>query len=496
MSKQQGMKDGTFIRQNIRKFIPLFVIFVLLLGGYLIDRYRAARLSQLSGFFESQPTLIASRVTGRVQALPVLEGDFVKKGQVLVILEAKPVDWNLKAAEAIAEQAEEKKKEVLKGPREEDIQRQEEVVAELRSVLQKLINGPWPEEIRIARERAVQARARLRIAVEGSRPEEIRIAKAAEREAKARLDQAIRGLTREERLELKARLEAARSKENLANLDYERARRLFDLGAISKSSLDNARTAYETAKAAREDAEQAYLRGELGTPPEELRQAQQAHAQAKAHLDLALAGSRPEEIESARAELKAAELNLAILLKGSRKEDIEAARARLRQAEVALLELKRGSRIEEKAQSIASAKAADYQAKSLKKQFEEHVVVAPIDGVVQKVKIAVGDLIQGGVPIIEIANPEDIWVRVYLPESELSKVSVGSSAFLAVDGIDQEIEGFVESINTTGEFTPANLQSPEERGKQVFGIRIRLKKPDPRVKSGMFVTVKRVGKWP
>ena len=43
--------------------------------------------------------------------------------------------------------------------------------------------------------------------------------------------------------------------------------------------------------------------------------------------------------------------------------------------------------------------------------------------------------------------------------------------------------------------TPANLQTPGERGKQVFAVRIRLKNPDPRVKAGMYATVARIGGW-
>lgn len=64
------------------------------------------------------------------------------------------------------------------------------------------------------------------------------------------------------------------------------------------------------------------------------------------------------------------------------------------------------------------------------------------------------------------------------------------------DGIDGLIKGRVESIDQSGQFTPANLQSPDERAKQVFGIRIRLAQPDARVKAGMYATVKRMGSWP
>ena len=42
---------------------------------------------------------------------------------------------------------------------------------------------------------------------------------------------------------------------------------------------------------------------------------------------------------------------------------------------------------------------------------------------------------------------------------------------------------------------PANLQTPSDRGKQVFAVRLRLKRPDARVKAGMYTTVKQIGKW-
>jgi hypothetical protein len=53
----------------------------------------------------------------------------------------------------------------------------------------------------------------------------------------------------------------------------------------------------------------------------------------------------------------------------------------------------------------------------------------------------------------------------------------------------------VDSVSTQGEFTPANLQTPDDRGKQVFGVRLRLATPDLRVKAGMAATVKQIGGW-
>ena len=97
--------------------------------------------------------------------------------------------------------------------------------------------------------------------------------------------------------------------------------------------------------------------------------------------------------------------------------------------------------------------------------------------------------------VLRMTDPSDIWIRVYVPEASLAKLTVGSDAALRIDGIPEPVPAVVESIATRGEFTPANLQTPDERGKQVFGVRLRLKQPDPRVKAGMYATVKQLGQW-
>ena len=110
-----------------------------------------------------------------------------------------------------------------------------------------------------------------------------------------------------------------------------------------------------------------------------------------------------------------------------------------------------------------------------------------------RILVAVGDVVGPGSPVARVDDPTDLWIRVYVPESLLARVKTGNDASLRVDGIDAALPAFVESIASQGEFTPANLQTPDERGKQVFEIRLRLKKPDPRVKAGMFASVSSLG---
>lgn len=426
-----------------RLLVVLVILAIFGGGGWYIEAQRAQQRSVLSGFFESQPTHVSSRVAGRVTRLLVREGDSVHEGQVLLELDATPVQEETAARKAAAEQAQQQLEEVQNGPRLEDIRRQEAAVAEAGAHL-----------------------ARLRA---GARPQEIEQAQAAERVARARLAQARRGLTPEERSEVKAQLDAAVAQESFTVKEAERAQRLYDDGAVSRQQLDRAQTALDQARAASQGLEAAWKRAQEGTPAEEMEQAQQAHRQAKAALDLVMAGSRSE--------------------------DIRAAEARLAQAQAALVLLQTGTRPEQIAQAQAATVAARATARGSAMVLADRIVRAPRNGVVQSIPVAVGDLVGVGTPVVRLDDPNDLWLRVFVPESELANIPPKSDATLKVDGIDNPIAGFVESVATSGEFTPANLQTPGERGKQVFGVRIRLRHTDPRIRSGMYATVEQIGRW-
>ncbi|HLK57751.1 MAG TPA: HlyD family efflux transporter periplasmic adaptor subunit [Chthonomonadaceae bacterium] len=480
---------------NPRLIIPIILILLFGGGGWYIDAQRSRERSVLSGYFESQPTEVASRIEGRVARILVQEGDTVASGQPLVEMSAIPTLETKKANEASREQAQQQLLEAQHGPRAEDIRKQQAMVAEAAANLRKLHNGPLPEDIASARARVEQTEANLRKLRAGARPEEIAEARAAAQNAEARLRQAERGLTDEEKAQAKARLDSALASEALEEKEAERMSSLLDQGAISREQWDKTQADLRTAVAKRQEMEQAYRLAITGTPPEEMEQFRQAYRQAKAALDLVLAGSRKEDIEAASADVAQAKDALALLLRGSRVEDIQAAQAHLNQEQAALDALLAGSRKEEIAQLQAAAKAADARARSAESDLSERKVLAPEQGVVERVLVAVGDLVSPRSPIVRMSNPRDIWLRIYVPEAELSKVSVGEAAQLHVDGLPEPVDMYVESVSSQGEFTPANLQTPSDRGKQVYSVRLRPRQYDPRLKAGMAATVKRIGRW-
>lgn len=483
------------MRSPIARIIPLLVIGSLVVAGVMLDRDRQAKRSVLSGTFESQPSQLAPKITGKVRRVLIHEGDVVKKGQPLVELDASDALLDLEASKKQADVAQAKLEEALAGSRAQEIARQRSAVDELKANYEKLVNGARPEEIASARARVQQAQQKYLETLRGPRPKEIEQARGAVAEAEARLRIARRGPNEQEKEQLQAVLDAANADLRLAQGDLERKKLLADEGALAQQEVRVYQNRLDNAFAKQTQAQRALERARLGSPVEEVRQANAQLQQAQDRLSLLLAGNRQEDVAMAKASLDEANENLKLLLAGTRNEDLDAAQAKLAQARASLNLLIDGTRKEQIAQASAAASSATAQAKAVEVRTNDRVVYAPTDGVVERVLIAVGDLVGPNSPVVQFSNPSDLWLRVYVPETNLAKISRGDKAQLAIDGIGEHVDAVVESISTQGEFTPVNLQTPEERGRQSFAVRIRLAAPDIRAKAGMAATVKSIGGW-
>lgn len=188
--------------------------------------------------------------------------------------------------------------------------------------------------------------------------------------------------------------------------------------------------------------------------------------------------------EVARAKLGAAEDSLSLLASGSRPEDIAAARANY---EVALAGR---SQVEARRKEVDAAAAALDKAKALLKTAEEQLAKATIrartSGIVLRCNFHAGEVVNPGIPIVTLSDPADIWLAIYVPETEIGKVKVGQQAAVTVDSFPgKRFNGRVREIAGQAEFTPKNIQTKEERVDLVFKVKIVLANEDQLLKPGM-----------
>jgi HlyD family secretion protein len=490
MSSSSLMGVLAVAKVNPRVIVVAVVVTALVGIGYFVNKQRERERTTLSGFFESQPAQLSSRSGGRVAKIEVLEGQAVEAGKTVVVLEANSSQAQSASMRAQADQAQAAYRSAVSG-RSEDISRQQGQVRDLEAQLEKLKRGARPEEMAAAAAKLRQADAQFREVVNGPRPDEIARARAALRQSQARLAKAQAGASAPERERARVQIAGAKTQEELARKEAERQKFLFESGAVARQAYERARAAYDAAVKQREALEQS-LR-DLNTRPEDIQSAASEVVQARAQLSLLEKGSRPETISAARANRDHARENLLLLQRGSRSEDIVSAGAKLQQARVSLKALQTGSGESKIAQAKASAAAAESAYKASIETTKERFVTMPKLGVVDRVLIADGDLVSPGQPLLRISYAGDLYLRVYVPEAQLARVKVSDFASLTIDGVEGEVMAVVESISRQGEFTPANLQTPDERGKQVFPVRLRLKKPDARVKPGMYASIRSLG---
>jgi multidrug resistance efflux pump len=283
-----------------------------------------------------------------------------------------------------------------------------------------------------------EAEEQLRKARNGPREEEKQAAKASLESAQATLKRLETGNRPEEIRQARSDLKAAESAAVLALREYERAEELIGRSAITRAE-------YDTTRASRESASDRA-------------------ASIRARLELMEAGYRAEDIEQGRAEVRRAEANYRLLMSGTRPEEIAEAEARV---------------------ARLAAKLKQYDVR-----LAELSVRAPEAAIVEIVYVRKGVDVKAGAPMVRTLRAADLWVKVYVAETDLGKVRRGQEVTVTVDSYpDKRFTGHITLIQNESEFTPRNIQSIDERHHQVFGVRVRVDDPQGVFKSGMAAEV-------
>ena len=203
-----------------------------------------------------------------------------------------------------------------------------------------------------------------------------------------------------------------------------------------------------------------------------------------------------ERLDRAVTSMRVADATLAVrneefalLKEGTRTEEIAATRAEVVEADAALDLVERGYREEEVEKARAAVAAAEATLAGVDRSLDELAIRAPVAGIVEAITLQPGDLVGANAPALSLLDPSRLWVRAYVPESRLT-VAVGQEVGLRVDPFPGEtFRGRVSFIAREAEFTPGNVQTPEERSKQVFRIKVDLLDGLDRLRPGMSADV-------
>ncbi len=265
----------------------------------------------------------------------------------------------------------------------------------------------------------------------------------------------------------------------IVNLSVQEGDWVENKKVLAKLDDEDLRNRFELAKATLNSAQAKLNKLLAGSRPEELREAEAVLFQAKSDLENKQAhyermkplferGVIPKEnldnaeagYKMAKASFQKATENYLLVKEGPRKEDIEDARAQVEQAR-------------------ASLKLAETQ-------LSYTVLHSPLSGVVLVKASEMGEVVNPGTSVLTLADLGNVWLKAYIPETDLSKVKWGQEVVVTTDlRPRKEYKGKISFISSQAEFTPKSIQTEKERVTLVYRIKVDIPNPDRELKPGM-----------
>ena len=268
---------------------------------------------------------------------------------------------------------------------------------------------------------------------------QIRQAEEALRATEERLGLLRTGPRTQEIEEGRANLRQAQARLDIARLTRDRSRALLTDGAISKQEVDRTDTDYDAAEAAMRAARERLGTLEEGSRAEDIRMAQAERDRAAAALEAARAGAATVDI---------------------RAQEVQVAEAAVREAQA--------------------------NVKRLETQVAELQVFAPLDATVLTKAVEVGEVVAAGKPLVLLGDLDHPWIKVYVPETVVGKIRLGTPARVFVDSFPgRPFQGTVSWVADQAEFTPKNVQTAEERVNLVYAVKITIQNAQRKLKAGM-----------
>lgn len=389
---------------------------------------------------------VKSRVAGRVAQLLVDEGVMVQKGELIAVID--PQETRLQV-----EQNRAQLRGAMAGVSRTAIeiqQRRETSVAQLQQA-----------RIRLAQlQRELAAQPTLTNA-------SIRAAEASLAQAEAQRKQLVDATLPNERVALQSELDQAKSTLDNAISELNRLKNLIQKEYVSQQDVERQQLQVDLARSRFNSTSERMRRLRL-QQDSELRSADQRVRQAQAELSRARANGVQDDLKQ---------------------KEVETARAQVRAAEAALKDvnvLQAG-----RAQSQASVDQLRSVLSDSERQLRETEIRAPMDGMIAKKLIQVGELVSSlssfssGTPIVRLEDRSAMLVKLSVNEIDAAKLQIGFLATVTIDALPGKVfKGKVSKI------APTRLQSTNPTDSVVrFEVEVRLDERNDSIKSGMTAKV-------
>lgn len=236
------------------------------------------------------------------------------------------------------------------------------------------------------------------------------------------------------------------------------------------------------------------LKAELAESNESVAAAEEKVAFSRANIV-----KQKSEIELAEIELKRS----GRLVKegaGSQRE-YDTRKARLETTRASLAEAEAMLKTSRQQVNVAKANAATIQTR-----IDDATLKSPVFGRVLYRLAEPGEVLGAGGKVITLVNLEDVYMEVFLPAEDASRINIGSEGRILLDyATTTPIPGFVSFVSPEAQFTPKQVETRSEREKLMFRVKIQVPKElanqyVERVKTGTrgvgYIKIDASANWP
>jgi HlyD family secretion protein len=218
--------------------------------------------------------------------------------------------------------------------------------------------------------------------------------------------------------------------------------------------------------------------------------------QAESRAENLRKGKRPEEVAAVRAQLAQAEASLKLSsTEMKRTEDLVASkflspskldearsaqdrdRSRVAELNAQLKVTQLAGRSDEISAAQSEVKAAHEQLAQAEWKLQQKSQKAPHAALVADTLYTAGEWVQAGMPVVSLLPAENIKLKFFVQEKQLSVVKIGQDVSVACDGC-APLTAKITYISPQAEYTSPLIYSKENRATLVFMIEARAKPED------------------
>ena len=393
--------------------------------------------------------IVSPKVSGSIESINVDVGDYVTAGTVLMTIDSSQYKQAYDQALAAYNQAL-ASKEIANASKEQAAASVEQAQSakELSVAAQKQAQATKDQAV-AAQKQAQAAKDSTIAAKEGAEASYTNVSQGTSEQSKINTNQAVAN----------AQITYDNALEN-----YNRQKSLYDIGAVSKVTLDSAKANLDSAKIALDTAKANSAVNENVIIP-----------QAEAN---AMAGVKQAQSGIAQADAALEQANAAVI---QAEAGLEQANANLKQSDAGITQAKAGvsqaeANITQADASIAQAKVALDIAKT---NLSNCYIKAPISGYISSKKATIGQMASAGIEMFTIENTDMVDVEINVTESIISSISVGANASINIASAKlNDITATVTLISETKDVTTG-----------MFTVKLSIPNQDKKIKVGMLADV-------